>query len=157
MRRYLARYRRNSESFSRCGWTLIVLQNSIKNTNLHAARCATTWQKYETHAVRKKHDDVFMCFAWSFQSVGAKTLNESNTFEQILKPQNKFESCMCVRKLEIWFWCMSGWHIWFLCFSLKIANVHETFTRDTFSDTHKMTTSTIHCLVKLLMVVFRNQ
>ena len=51
-----------------------------------------------------KKYDVFMCSAGGFQSVGAKTLNESNTFEKLLKPQNKFERCMCVRKLEIWFW-----------------------------------------------------
>ena len=39
---------------------------------------------------------------------------------------------------------------------MKIANVHETFTRGTFPDAHKMTTSRIHCLVKVLIVVFRN-
>ena len=42
-----------------------------------------------------------MCFVGGFQSVGAKTFNASSTFEQTLAPQNKFERCMRVRKLEI--------------------------------------------------------
>ena len=71
MRRYRARYRRNSESFSRRGWTLIVLQNSRKNTNWHAARCVKTWQKYETHAVRTKML-LFSCVSREVSSQSAQ-------------------------------------------------------------------------------------
>ena len=42
-----------------------------------------------------KKVDVFMCFAGGFQSVGAKTLNESSSFQNMLEPQDKFERCMC--------------------------------------------------------------
>ena len=46
----------------------------------------------------------FMRFAAGFQSVGAKTSNESSTFEKRVEPQHHFERCICVRKSEIRLW-----------------------------------------------------